>query len=127
MTLLAGIVVVACGLWLIGLAAACLLVPAHAAAFLGKFASSARAHFTEQILRLVAGAAIVVFAPEMRFPELFRLFGWVLVVTAVGLLVMPWRWHHRFAGWVVPLATRRLKLLALGAFALGVFILYSAL
>lgn len=118
---------VACGLWLIGLAAALLFRPAAARGFLGKFASSARAHFTEQLLRLAAGAALVVYAAEMRFPEAFRLFGWVLVTSAAALMLAPWRWHRRFAEWVVPLATRRRWPLALGSFALGAFVLYAAL
>jgi len=46
-------------------------------------------------------------------------------VTAGALLLTPWRWHHRFGEWAVPLAIRYVKLLALGAFALGAFILYA--
>ena len=48
-----------------------------------------------------------------------------LIVTAVGLLLVPWRWHHRFGEWAIPLAIRHIKLLALGAFALGAFVLYG--
>ena len=127
MTWLAGIVVMASGIWLIGLAASMMVIPARAAAFLTGFASSARAHYTEQVLRLIAGGAIVIFAAEMRFPDLFRVFGWLVVLTASGLLLIPWQWHHRFGGWAIPLAIRHIKLYALGAFMLGAFILYAAL
>ncbi len=89
MTWLAGIVVMASGLWLVGLAASIEVIPARAARFLTGFASSARAHYTEQVLRLIAGAAIVIFAAEMRFPDLFRVFGWLVVLTASGLLLIP--------------------------------------
>ena len=124
---LAGSVVIASGLWLIGLATAVVVVPARASTFLAGFASSARAHYTEQLLRLIAGAAMVVFAPEMRFTRLFDAFGWLLILTAAVLLLMPWRWHRRFGEWAIPLAIRHPKLLALGAFVLGAFIVFSAL
>jgi len=127
MTPLAGILVALTALWLIGLGGAMLLAPERAARFLSAFASSARAHYTEQVLRLIAGAALVIFAPEMRFPEPFRIFGWILALTAVGLLLVPWRWHHRFGQWAIPLAIRHIKLYALAALGLGAFVLFAAL
>lgn len=123
---LAGAVVLAFGLTLIGLAAWILAVPERAAKFLRGFASSARAHYTEQVLRLIAGAAVVVFAAEMRFASAFRVFGWLLVVTAAGLLLMPWRWHRRFGEWAIPLAIRHIRLYAFAAFLLGAVIVFSA-
>ncbi len=123
MTWIAGSVVVASGLWLVGFALAIFVTPARARRFLGRFASSARAHYTEQALRLVAGLAFVLFAPQMRYSKLFVAFGWLLVVTAAALLLVPWRWHHRFGRWAIPLAIEYMKLLALGSLALGVFIL----
>ncbi|MDH3298039.1 MAG: hypothetical protein OEM96_07160, partial [Gemmatimonadota bacterium] len=98
---------------------------ARAERLLTGFASSARAHYTEQALRLIAGLAMVLFAPEMQLSNLFRAFGWLLVLTAAGLLLIPWRWHRRFGEWAIPLAIKHMKLFALGAFALGVFILYG--
>ncbi len=115
------------GLWLVGLAVTLVVAPERGARFLERFASSARAHFTEQTLRLVAGAAMVVFAAEMKYAELFRVFGWILIVTAIALMLTPWRWHHRYGEWVIPLAIRHRKLFALGALALGAAVLYCAL
>ena len=125
MTWLAGIVVVALGGWLVCLAAAILVTPARAERFLTGFASSARAHYTEQALRLIAGLAMILFAPEMRFSNLFMAFGWLLALTAAGLLLIPWYWHRRFGEWAIPLAIKYMKLYALCAFALGAFILYG--
>lgn len=116
---------VAAGLWLIGLALTIVVVPERAERFLTGFASSARAHYTEQLFRLIAGSAIIVFSPEMRFPGVFRAFGWLIVLTTLGLIVVPWRWHREFGKWAIPLAVRHIKLYALGAFALGAFILYA--
>ena len=125
MKLLSGVVVVTFGLSLIGLAVTIFARPRLAERFLNSFASSARAHYAEQVLRLLVGASMVVFSPEMWQPDLFRIVGWLIVVTAIGLLCIPWQWHHRFAKWVVPPVIRHMKIYALGVFAFGVFLLYS--
>jgi hypothetical protein len=63
--------------------------PSHAERLLRGFASSALTHYTEQGIRLVVGAAIVTFASSMRYPELFKLFGWLIIVSTAGLLLIP--------------------------------------
>jgi hypothetical protein len=122
---LSGIVVVAFCLFLIGLAVVIAAAPPLAERFLRSFASSAPAHCTEQGLRLLVGAAIVNYASSMWRPALFELFGWLILVSTVGLLLTPWRWHHRFGARVMPVVIRHMRLFALGAFALGAFILYG--
>lgn len=67
----------------------------------------------------------MLHAPRMRFPGIFNVFGWVVVVTTLVLMMLPWHWHHRFAMWSVPLATKNMRLFGLGSLALGVFLLLS--
>lgn len=109
------------GLSLIGLAGLIAFKPAAAERFLKSFASSARAHYTEQTGRLIAGTGLVIFSSAMWFTDLFRLLGWLIVITAAGLFLVPWRWHRRFGQWAIPLAIRHLRLYGLGA-----IILYGA-
>ncbi len=123
-SVLSGVVVVGFGLFLIGLAALIIAMPSRAEGFLRGFASSALTHYTEQGLRLVVGAAIVNFAGSMRYPDLFKLFGWLIIVSTAGLLLIPWQLHNKFGTMVMPQLFRRMRLFALGAFALGAFILY---
>ena len=125
MKLLSGIIVVGFGLYLIGLAVVIASKPLLAERFLKSFASSARAHYTEQASRLIVGGAIIILAPSMWYPDLFQGFGWLIIITTVGLLLVPWQWHHKFAKWAIPLAIRHLRLCALGALALGTLILYG--
>ncbi len=126
MQTVSGLIVVAFGLCLTALAIVIVLRPPLAERFIKSFASSARAHYTEQVARLVAGTAIVIFSPSMWHPSLFKFFGWLIVLTAVVLLLVPWKWHHRFATWAIPLALRHLKLYAVGVLALGLTILYGS-
>jgi hypothetical protein len=125
LNLAAGMTVAAFALFLIALAALCVFQRPRAERFLSKFASSAKAHFTEQILRMVAGVALILFSASMWFSAVFWLFGWLLVITSIGLLVLPWRWHREYASWAVPWVLRRIWLMAIGALALGAFIFYG--
>lgn len=125
MTLLAGIVVVAFALVLVGLTVLVFARPALAERFFLSFASSARAHYTEQVVRLVIGASLVVRSPVMWQAAMFRLVGWAIVVSSMGLLLAPWQWHHRFGARVRPMFVRYMKLYAMGLCAFGALLLYG--
>ena len=125
-SLASGIVVLA-GLYLCALAAASFFVPSLANRFLLGFANSKRVHFIELLIRFVVGGAFVIHASRMFVPGVFRLFGWVLVVTTVCLLFLPWQWHHRFAQYAVPRATRYITFIGLCSLALGLFILIAVI
>lgn len=111
------------GLYFIALAAVALFRPAQANRFLLGFAGSAFTHYTELVLRLVAGAALLFHAPRMLLSEAFSLFGGLLLVTTILLLLVPWRWHHRVAQQVVPWAIQHITLLGLASLVIGGLIL----
>ena len=120
-------VVLLSGLYLLALGTASLLAPARASRFLLGFASSSSVHFAELLLRFIAGAGFVLYAPRMIFSDTFRFFGWLLLVTTGGLLVVPWRWHHRFAQRAVPLFTGHIAWVGLVSLVIGGFILWAVL
>jgi len=122
---LALIPVVLAGLYLIGLALLALAAPRAAERFLATLASTAVAHVVELVLRLTVGVALLLYAPRMLFPTVFTAFGWVLVASTLGMLLMPWQWHRRFARWSVPRAVRHLPLFALGSLGGGVLLLLA--
>lgn len=113
------VAVVLAGLYLLVLGVASLVIPARASRFLRGFVSSRSVHFTELFLRFVVGAALILYAPRMSFSGAFNLFGWVLLVTAACLVLIPWRWHRRFAQHAVPHATRHIWLVGLGSLVIG--------
>ena len=118
-------IVVLAAVYLIGLAAASVYAPAKTTKFLNSFAGSARVHYMEVGIRLIVGAAIVLAAPSMLYASVFSLFGWIIVVTSIMLLLLPWRWHQRFAQIVVPPLTKRVWLFGLFSFPLGGVILLA--
>jgi hypothetical protein len=125
MSVVAAIVVVAFGLFLIAFTGVAFAKPAMARGFLGRFASSARAHYVEQVFRLLIGAALVVLSPAMWQPAMFRLVGWAIVVSSLALLCIPWQWHHRLGELLRPMLLRYLWLYLAGAFAFGMLLLYG--
>jgi len=125
MSVVAAVVVVAFGLSLIAFAGVAFAKPAIAERFLAAFASSARAHYVEQGVRLLIGATLFVRSPTMWQPTMFWLVGWAIVVSSAVLLCVPWQWHHRLGERVLPLLVRHLRLYAVGAFAFGALLLYG--
>jgi uncharacterized protein YjeT (DUF2065 family) len=125
--LLASILVLLAGFYLIGLAGLLLVSPARGKRFLIGFASSAFTHYFELVIRLISGVAILLSAPLMLFSGFFVILGWALVLTTIGLFAIPWQWHRQFAQWGVPYATRHLRLFAVASFVFGGFVLASVI
>ena len=125
MNAVAGAILVAFGLFLISLAVVVFAKPAVAERFFMSFASSARAHNTEQVVRLLIGASLVIRSAAMWEPKFFWLVGCAIVLSSLVLILAPWQWHHRFGEKVRPILIRRMKLFAIGIFAFGVLLLYG--
>ncbi len=125
MSVVAAIVVVAFGLFLIALTGVAFAKPVIVERFLIRFASSARTHYVEQAVRLLIGAALVVLSPVMWQPKMFWLVGWAIVASSAALMCAPWQWHHRFAERLLPIVVRHLRLCAAGPFAFGALLLYG--
>lgn len=120
-----GIIVALFGLFLIGLGGLCVVRRPAAERFLSGFASSAKTHFTEHLIRLVVGIGFVLHSPSMWYPTVFNVFGWILIVSSAVLLVLPWKWHREYARRTVPQVLKLIYLFAVGAFALGIFVMYG--
>lgn len=125
MHLLSGLVVVVSATFFIGLTVLVFAKPAVAERFLMGFASSALTHFIEQMLRVLFGGSLVIYSPAMWQTDVFRIIGWAIVVSSVGLMLIPWQWHHRFGKMVLPVLTLHMRLYAIGSFAFGAVVLYA--
>ena len=125
MSVAAAVVVLTFALSLVAFSGVVFVRRKSAERFVGAFASSARTHYAEQVVRVLVGAALVVRSPLMWQPNAFRLVGWAIVVSSAVLLCVPWQWHRRLGERVRPLLVRYLGLYAAGAFALGALLLYG--
>lgn len=125
MSTVASVILVAFGLFLIGLTCVVFVKPARAERFFMAFASSARTHYTEQVVRLIVGAALVIRSHTMWQSELFWLVGWGVVLSSLALMLIPWQWHDRFGDTVRPMIIRYMKIFAIGLLAFGVLLIYG--
>jgi hypothetical protein len=119
-------IVISSGAFLLLLGVLSLVRPSLAKQFLLGFAGSQYKHYIEMFVRLVTGAAFITYAPHMLYAEIFKFFGWLLVATTVGLLLIPWQWHQRFAKQTVPQAVRFITLIGVSSIAFGLFILTAS-
>ncbi|GAA0199294.1 hypothetical protein GCM10009123_03280 [Kangiella japonica] len=95
--------------------------------FLNAFVKTPWHHFLEQALRLIVGTALVIHSPNMKFSEFFGVFGWIVIITSLMLVGLPWRWHRSFAQKVIPTVIKLIHLYGLSCLGLGIFIIYSLL
>src|SRR5580704_19081220 len=123
MNAVARAILVALGLFLISLAGVVFAKPAVDERFFMSFASSARAHYTEQVARVLIGASLILRSAAMWQPKVFWLIGCAIVLSSLVLILAPWQWHHRFGERVRPILIRRMKLFAIGISAFGVLLL----
>lgn len=92
------------GLWLLGVALLMALCPRYALHLFDKMSASLarsnrRLQFTEQGLRILVGAALIVRAPASKLPPAFEVAGWLLVASSVLILTAPIRWHGAYGTW----------------------------
>jgi hypothetical protein len=121
----AGAILVAFGLFLVGLTVVVFAKPAVAERFFMSFASSARTHYTEQIVRLLIGTSLIIRSAAMWQPKVFWLVGWGIVLSSLVLMLTPWQWHDRFGEEVRPRLIRHMKLFAVALLAFGVLLIYG--
>ena len=125
MSTVAGAILFAFGLFLVGLTVVVFAKPAVAERFFVSFASSARTHYTEQIVRLLIGASLIIRSGAMWQPKVFWFVGWGIVVSSLVLILTPWQWHDRFGEEVRPRLIRHMKLFAVGLLMFGVLLIFG--
>ena len=112
------IIVIASGLWLVAVSFLMALRPRYSLQLLEKMtsdlaASNWRLNLTEQGLRIVAGAALIVRSPLSKLPLTFEVAGLCIVISSLLILALPIRWHasygHWLSRWLTPLVIRVLS------------------
>ena len=91
--------VIATGVWLIGLGVFMLIQPRQALAALGQMGGSPTVHIGEMAVRILAGVAMIFAAAASRFPVAISIIGSFLIVSALVLLLLPRRWHAAYSRW----------------------------
>jgi len=112
--------------WLIGVSVFIFMRPQVALVYLGKFASTNLINWTELSLRMISGFAFLQYAETSQFPQLFFIFGWMLVITAGCLFLIPRRWHAAYAiYWSEKLTPLLVRVAAPFSLLAGVFLIVA--
>ena len=127
------ILVVAAGVWLVGVAIVMAFRPAYGLHLMEKMSATLersgwRLQFSEQGLRVLAGLALIVRAPASKPPLLFEVSGWVLVGTSLLIIAAPIRWHGAYGRWLLKgLTPLMLRILSPVSALAGAGLIYAAL
>ena len=77
------------------------------------------------VARLLLGAALIVVAPESRFPLVFEILGWFAIVAAVIMLFAGRVRLRRFVAWFEQCSQAMIRVWLLFGFAFGAFLVYG--
>jgi len=127
------IIVTVSGLWLVAISFLMVLSPHYCLKLFEKMTSSLvasnwRLQLTEQGLRILAGAALIVRSPLSKVPLAFEVAGWCIVISSLLILVLPIRWHGSYGKWCSRwLTTLVLRVLCPVPAIVGAGIVYAAL
>lgn len=119
-------IVILFGLFIIIAGFIMLFKPNKARFLLREFASTNFINYTEITIRLFVGIAFILYSDLAKSPEIFRIFGWFMLITALILYFVPRKLHHNFstksADIIKPYYFR---LIAPFAFVFGGLIIYN--
>jgi beta-lactamase regulating signal transducer with metallopeptidase domain len=126
-------VVVAAGLWLVGVAVLMALRPAYCLRLGSRMStelerSNWRVQLIEQGLRILAGVALVLRAPASKLPPVFDVAGWLLVAVSVVILLAPIRYHGKYGTfWMERLTPSVIRALFPVPAVVGAGLIYAAI
>ncbi len=119
-------IVIAFGGFIIFVGVLMLFVPERARAILRKAASTNFINYAEITIRMIPATAMILFADYSKFPELFKIFGWIMIITSVVLFIVPRQMHHNYSLKAAEILTPGyVRLISPLAFALGAGIVYG--
>lgn len=74
-----------------------LFAPKRARAILRKAGSTNFINYAEITIRMIPAAGLILYADFSRYPDIFKIFGWFMLLTSVVLYFVPRRIHHGFS------------------------------
>lgn len=105
-----------------------LINPVKARAILRKAGSTNFINYAEITLRMVPASALIIYADYSEYPELFKVFGWFMLVTSLILYFVPRKLHHDFSNKCADrLKPLYFRLIAPFSILIGIFIITAVI
>ncbi|MDG1275803.1 MAG: hypothetical protein P8O16_00895 [Algoriphagus sp.] len=125
---IAQFIVILFGAFIFSVGILMLFNPEKALAILRKAGSTNLINYGEITIRLIPAIALVIYAPQSRFPDILKLFGGFMIATSLVLYFVPRRYHHAYlVKWAAILSPFQVRLIAPLAFLFGVAVIYAVL
>lgn len=77
------------------------------------------------IMRLLLGAALIIAAPQSRFPGVMEVLGWIAIVAAIAILFMGRDRMKKFIAWFQRMTNTMVRVWLVFGFAFGAFLVYA--
>lgn len=74
-----------------------LLDPQKARSILRKAGSTNFINYAEITIRMIPAAALIFAAHDSKYPGIFKIFGWFMLITSFVLYFVPRQMHHHFS------------------------------
>ena len=98
MTIIIGkLIVIAFGIFIISCGLIMLFAPQKAREILRKAGSTNLINYGEITLRMIPAIGLILSAEISKFPDIFRIFGWFMLVTSLILYFVPKKFHHNYS------------------------------
>lgn len=100
--------------------------PKKARATLRKAGSTNFINYTEITIRMIPAIALIIYSDLSKFPEVFKVFGWFMLITSLVLYFVPRHLHHNFSNKAADiLKPLYFQLISPFSFIIGITIIYS--
>lgn len=74
-----------------------LLDPQKARSILRKAGITNFINYAEITIRMIPAAALILAAQDSKYPGIFKIFGWFMLITSLVLYFVPRQLHHNFS------------------------------
>jgi uncharacterized membrane protein YfcA len=121
-------IIIIFGIFIILVGMLMLFAPKKVNPILRKMASTNFINYTEITLRLVPALALILYADFAKYPEIFKAYGWIMLITTLVLFFIPRQIHHNFSLKIADnFKPLHFQIISLLAFFLGFFLIYCVL
>lgn len=85
------------GVFFIGTGFLMLINPHKTRAILRKAGSTNFINYAEITVRIIPAVALILSADISKYPDIFKIFGWFMLLTSFVLYFVPRQIHHNFS------------------------------
>jgi hypothetical protein len=121
------LLIIAFSLFIFVMAGMLALRPGLVTEFLLRHAAKTWMHVMAAAIRVIMGVALILYAPQSRFPLTLQVIGWIAVAAGVILALIPPAKFQQLINWAVDRFDRYTRMAGLAAVIFAMFLIYAVL